>query len=56
MLSRVKRTNAQTVRGKPTVKNNTEGFRNGLVRELKEKQGKQDAAERTLRRRGCGTN
>ena len=56
MLSRVKLTNAHTDRGRPTLKNNTECFRNGLVRELKEKQRKQDATERTLRRRGCGTN
>ena len=40
MLSRVKLTNARIVRGRPTLKNNTECFRNGLVRELKEKQGK----------------
>ena len=40
MLSRVKLTNAHIVRGRPTLKNNTECFRNGLVRELKEKQGK----------------
>ena len=40
MLSRVKLTNARIVRGGPTLKNNTECFRNGLVRELKEKQGK----------------
>ena len=40
MLSRVKLTNAHTIRGKPTLKNNTECFRNGLVRELKEKQRK----------------
>ena len=40
MLSRVKFTNADTVRGRPTLKNNSECFRNGLVRELKEKQRK----------------
>ena len=40
MLFRVKLTNAHTVRGRPALKNNTECFRNGLVRELKEKQGK----------------
>ena len=40
MLFRVKLTNAHTVRGRPTLKNNTECFRNGLVRELKEKQRK----------------
>ena len=40
MLSRVKLTNAHTVRGRPTLKNNTECFRNGLVGELKEKQRK----------------
>ena len=40
MLDRVKLTNAHTVRGRPTPKNNTECFRNGLVRELKEKQRK----------------
>ena len=38
MLSRVKLTNAHTVRGRPTQKYNPECFRNGLVRELKEKQ------------------
>ena len=40
MLSRVKLTNTHTVRGRPTLKNNTECFRNGLVCELKEKQRK----------------
>ena len=40
VLSRVKLTNAHTVGGRPTQKNNTECFRNGLVRELKEKQRK----------------
>ena len=40
MLSRVKLKNALTVRGRPTLKNNTKCFRNGLVRELKEKQRK----------------
>ena len=40
MLSRVKLTTAHTVRGRTTLKNNTECFWNGLVRELKEKQGK----------------
>ena len=40
MLSLVKLTNAHTVRGRPTLKNNTECFRNGLVREHKEKQRK----------------
>ena len=40
MLFRVKLTNAHTVRGRPTRKNNAECFRNGLVRELKEKQRK----------------
>ena len=40
MFSRVKRTNAYTVRGRPTLKNNAECFRNGLVLELKEKQRK----------------
>ena len=40
MLSSVKLTNAHTVCGRPTLKNNTECFRNGLVRELKEKQRK----------------
>ena len=43
MLSRVKLTNAHTVRGRPTLKNNTECFRNGLVRELKEKQTNENA-------------
>ena len=40
MFSRVKLTNAHTVCGRPTLTNNTECFRNGLVRELKEKQRK----------------
>ena len=40
MLSRVKLTNAHTVRGRPALKNNSECFRNGLVRELKERQRK----------------
>ena len=40
MLSCLKLTNAHTVRGRPTLKNYTERFRNGLVRELKEKQTK----------------
>ena len=40
VLFRVKLTTAHTVRGRPTLKNNTECFRNGLVRELKEKQRK----------------
>ena len=40
MLSRVKLTNAHTVRGRPTLKNNTECFRNGLVREPKENRRK----------------
>ena len=40
MLSRVTITNAHTVRRRPTLKNNTECFRKGLVRELKEKQRK----------------
>ena len=40
MLSRVKLTNAHTGRGRPTPKYNTECFRTGLVRELKEKQKK----------------
>ena len=40
MLYRVKLANAHTVRGSPTLKNNSECFRNGLVRELKEKQRK----------------
>ena len=39
-LTRVKLTNAHTVRGRPTLKNNAECFRNWLVRELKEKQRK----------------
>ena len=38
MLSCLKFTNEYTVRGRPTLKNHTECFRNGLVRELKEKQ------------------
>ena len=40
MLSRVKLTNAHTVRGRPTLKYNPQCFLNGLVRELKEKQRK----------------
>ena len=40
MLSWVKLTNAHTVRGRPTLKNNTECFRNAHVRELKVKQRK----------------
>ena len=40
MLSRVKLTNAHTVRRRPTLKNNSECFRNGLVCELKENQRK----------------
>ena len=40
MLSPVKLTNAHTVRGRPTLNNKTKCFRNGLVRELKEKQTK----------------
>ena len=40
MLSWVKLTNAHTVRGRLTLKYYTECFRTGLVRELKEKQGK----------------
>ena len=35
-----KLTNAHTLRGRPTLKNDTKRFRNGLVRELKEKQTK----------------
>ena len=41
MFSRVKLSNAHTVRGRSTLKNKAECFRNGLlVRELKEKQRK----------------
>ena len=40
MLSREKLTNARTVHGRPKLKYNPECFRNGLVRELKEKQSK----------------
>ena len=40
ILSRVKLTKAHSVCGRPTPKNNTECFRNGLVRALKEKQWK----------------
>ena len=47
MLSRVKLTNAHTVRGRPTLKNNTECFRNGLVRELKEKQSRHSMTLKT---------
>ena len=42
MLSCLKLTNTHhTVRGRPTLKNETERFQNGLVREIKEKQTKQ---------------
>ena len=40
MLFRVKLTNAHIVHGRPNLKNNSECFRNGLVRELKENQRK----------------
>ena len=40
MLSCLKLTNAYTVRGRPTLKNDNERFWNGLVCELKEKQTK----------------
>ena len=40
MLSCLKLTNVHTVRGRPAIKNDSERFRNGLVRELKEKQTK----------------
>ena len=40
MLFSVKLTNAHTVCGRPTLKNSTECFRNGLFRELKGKQRK----------------
>ena len=43
MLSRVKLTNAHTVRGRPTLK-----FHNGLVRELKEKQRKLSRHSKTM--------
>ena len=39
MLSRVELTNAHTVRGRPTLKNNTECFRNMLVRKSKNNKG-----------------
>ena len=47
MLSRVKLTNAHTVRGRPTLKYNPECFRNGLIRELKEKQRKLSMTSKT---------
>ena len=41
MLSSCRKiSNAHNVRGRPTLKNDTERFWNGLVRELKEKQTK----------------
>ena len=52
MLSRVKLTNAHTVRGRPTLKNNTECFRNGLVRELKGKQRKLSRLSMTSKTHG----
>ena len=52
MLSRVKLTNAHTVRGRPTLKNNTECFRNGLVRELNEKQRKLSRRSMTSKTHG----
>ena len=52
MLSRVKLTNAHTVRSRPTLKNNTECFRNGMVRELKEKQRKLSRHSMTSKTRG----
>ena len=52
MLSRVTITNAHTVRRRPTLKNNTECFRNGLVRELKEKQRKSSRHSRTSKTHG----
>ena len=47
MLLRVKLTNAQTVRGRPTL-NDTECFHNGLVRERKEKQRKLSKHSKTI--------
>ena len=38
MLLCFKLTNAHTARSRPTLKNDTDRFRNGLVREFKEKQ------------------
>ena len=52
MLSRVKLTNAHTVRGRPTLKNNTECFRNGLVREPIEKQRKLSRHSMTSKNHG----
>ena len=52
MLSPVKLTNAHTVRGRPILKTNTECFRNGLVRELKEKQRKLSRHSMTLKTHG----
>ena len=40
LSSCLKLTNAHTAPGRPTLKNDTERFWNGLVRELKEKQTK----------------
>ena len=55
MLFRVKLTNAHTVRGRPTLKNNTECFRNGLVCELKEKQRKLSRHSMTSKTHGPHT-
>ena len=52
MFSRVKLTNAHTVRGRPTLKNNAECFRNGLIRELKEKQRKLSRLSMTSKTHG----
>ena len=41
-----------TVLGRPTLKHNTECFRNGLVRELKEKQRKLSKHSMTSKTRG----
>ena len=52
MLYQVKLTNAHTVHGRPTLKNNTQCFRNGLVHELKEKQRKLSRHSITSNTRG----
>ena len=53
MLFRVKLTNAHTVRGRPALKNTTECFCNGLVRELKEKQRKLSRHSMTSKYQEC---
>ena len=52
VLSRVKLTNAHTVGGRPTLKNNTESFWNGVVHEPKEKQRKLSRQSMTSKTHG----